>query len=229
MENPNLESLTPEQMVEYIEIFYLECDKTTEQILSGEEYTITASEETADLLFRINFFTNGLHGEVLDNSPAFPVGSIYPLNHASKEFREIYINALDAKIKYTGYLTAHWRIPFPFLRLEHVEFYPAEMYWFYKNIPDEILRRVYIDVDGMPLMQYIDLMENYCLGWDKGPWIEFDGTGSVIKRENFDLVDEETPNFIRRWRRSSMRPRRQNYPSVFQGLRPFQSAQSFLF
>jgi len=197
MENPNLEPLTPEQMIEYIEIFHLECNKTAEQIMAGEEYSLTATEETADLLFRINFFTNGLHGELFEHSVR-PIGSYYPLNYASKEFKEIYINALNAKIKYTGYLTVHWEIDYAFLRVEHVEFYPAEMYWFYKNIPEEILRRVYIEVDaGMPLMQYIDFMESYSLGWDKGPWIEYDGTGSIIKREDFALIEGETRAFLR--------------------------------
>ena len=163
MVNPDLEPLRPEQIIEYVEIFHLKCDKTMEQIFAGEEYTLIATEETEDLLFRINFFTNGLHWEMTENPRYIPIGSLYPLSEASEEFKDDYIKALDAKAKYTGYLTAHWGIPFPFLRLEHVESYPAEMYWFYRNIPEEILRRVYIEIDGMPLMQYLDLMRKYSL------------------------------------------------------------------
>jgi hypothetical protein len=55
------------------------------------------------------------------------------------------------------------------------------MYWFYKNIPEEILRRVYIEKDGLTLMQYLDFIDEYSLGWDKGFWLEYDGTGSIIR------------------------------------------------
>ena len=77
-EKPDLEPLTPEQLVEYIGIFHLQCDKTEEQILAGEDYILVATDETKDLLFRINFFTDGLHGEFSkydDN----PLGTDYPL------------------------------------------------------------------------------------------------------------------------------------------------------
>ncbi|MDR0491378.1 MAG: hypothetical protein LBH28_09080, partial [Oscillospiraceae bacterium] len=114
-----------------------------------------------------------------------PVGKMYPLKGASKEFLEIYKRGLDAKEKYTGYLTAHWGIiHYSFLRLEHVENYPAEMYWFYKNIPEEMLRRVYIEKDGLTLMQYLDFIEEYRMGWDKGYWLEYDGTGTLITENN---------------------------------------------
>jgi hypothetical protein len=110
---------------------------------------------------------------------------MYPLKGASKEFLEIYKRGLDAKEKYTGYLTAHWGIiHYSFLRLEHVENYPAEMYWFYKNIPEEMLRRVYIEKDGLTLMQYLDFIEEYRMGWDKGYWLEYDGTGTLITENN---------------------------------------------
>jgi len=181
LKNPNLEPLTPEQMIEYIEIFHLQCDKTTEQILAGEEYSLIATEETADLLFRINFLTNGLHGEP---SRYYPFGSTFPLKDAGEEFSEVYLIALTAKDKYTGYLTAHWGREYPFLRVEHVECYPAEMYWFYISIPEEILRRIYIEQNGMSLPQYLDFIVKYILVWDKGPWLEYDGTGNLVRYEN---------------------------------------------
>ena len=179
VENPNLDPLTPEQVVEYIDIFYLECDKTTEQILAGEDYVLTATDETADLLMRINFFTNGLHtnynkaaeGEVLER-----------VDRTSSEFYNAYVGAQNAKDKYTGHLTAHWMATYPSLLVEHIIYYPPEIYWFYKNIPEEILRRVYIVVDDLPLMQYIFFLNKYELKWDKGLRIEYDGTGNIIRQ-----------------------------------------------
>jgi len=185
--NPNLEQLTPEQVLEYIEIFHLKADITSEQVLAGVGFTLTATDETADLLLRINYFTAGLHIELWGDPP---VGSLFPLNRMSEEFLDAYLRALDARAKYTGFLTTHWgfRYPFmPFLHVKHVENFPAEMYWFYKNIPEMILLRIYVEIDGMPLMQYLALIEGYGLGWDEGFWLEYDGTGSLIKRE--DITD----------------------------------------
>ena len=179
LENPNLDPLTPEQAVEYIEIFHLACDKTTEQILAGEDYILTATDETSDLLFRINFFTVALHPPVMYKT--MKMGTMYPLNIASKAFRETYISAFAAREKYFGYITKDWIIRDAFLLEEHVESYPAEMYWFYKNIPEDILRRIYVEKDGMQLPQYLDYLITYGLGWDKGPWIEYDGTGSLAR------------------------------------------------
>jgi hypothetical protein len=170
--------------MEYIDIFHLECDKTEEEIMAGFNYSLSATDDTADLLFRINVFTNGLHGE---QSKYFDIGSHYPLKEAGEEFFEAYLGALNAKEKYTGYLTEQYRVDFPFLLVEHVECYPAEMYWFYRSIPEEILRRIYVEKDGLPLMQYLDLIEMYVLDWDKGWWLEYDGTGNLIRlSENTD-------------------------------------------
>ena len=64
------------------------------------------------------------------------------------------------------------------------------------------MRRAYIEIDGIPLTQYLDLMERYCLGWDLGSWLEYDGTGSIIRREKLNLGDEEW-NFIKHRRKST--------------------------
>jgi hypothetical protein len=146
--------------------------------MAGEDYTLVATEKTAELLFRINFFTNGLHVEPTNRYPT--IESAPPLNEASEKFLEDYQSALSAKERFTGYLTAHWLRAYPFLRVEHVEFYPAEMYWFYKSIPEDILRRVYVEIERMFLTQYLDIMVMYRLEWDKGFWLEYDGTGSLI-------------------------------------------------
>lgn len=185
---PDIEPLTPVQVVEYIEIFHMQCDKTSEQILAGEEYTLSATEKTEDLLFRINFFTGGLYDEVFNKR--LPL-DITQNSVASEAFLDDYNRAISIKEIYTGHLTAHWMSLHPFLRIELLETYPAEIYWFYKNIPEEILRRVYIEKDGMTLPQYLDLMEIYRLGWDKGFWLEYDGTGNLI-RWDFILYGRES-------------------------------------
>ena len=89
LKNPNLDPLTPKQVVEYIGIFYLECDKTTEQNLAGESYTLTATEETADLLIRINFFTNELHSEGTRYNKVGEKTTIF--EYSSKEFYDAYL------------------------------------------------------------------------------------------------------------------------------------------
>ena len=182
-ERPELDPLTPNQVLEYIDIFHLEVDITSDQILAGEDFVLTATDETAELLFRINYFTTGLHTEwaLLDY--------FFPVDAASEEFFEAYVVAYNARRNYAGFLTAHWRPAVartPFLRIEHVMHFPEEIYQFYINIPHEILRRVYIEVDGLPLWQYLDLLHGYYIRWDKGFWLEYDGTGILFNNERTD-------------------------------------------
>jgi len=187
MKSPTFEPLTPEQMLEYIEIFSLETDITREQILAGERPRLTATEETAELMYSINFFTVGMQGDLIPNENR-PVGTNYPLSQASEEFVEQYRRGQRMRQRYTGHLTEHWDnyLEFgdqQFLRVQHVVYFPEEMYWFYKNLPYEIQRRIHVVVDGMPLMYYIELIEAYRLGWDKGPGLDFDGSGNIIRSE----------------------------------------------
>ena len=113
-ENPNVQPLTPKQLLEYIEIFRLEIDITEEQIPAGEDFVLTATDETEDILFSLNFFTTGLHDF---SRLLFPFlipdrlsNRLYydPLYHnVSEEFLEAYLRALDVKEHYTGWsLTA---------------------------------------------------------------------------------------------------------------------------
>ena len=160
-ETPDIEPLTPKQVIEYIEIFYMQCDKTNEQILAGEGYTLSATDKTEDLLFRLNFFTGGLYYDgIFDRQLSLDL-----INNsvASEAFLDDYYRAINVKKMYTDHLTAHWLTYNPFIRIELVESYPAEIYWFYKNIPEEILRRVYIEKDGVTLPQYLDLIQIFNL------------------------------------------------------------------
>ena len=188
MENPKLNPLTPEQVLEYIEIFHLESDINREQILTGERFILTATDETADLLFRVNFFTAGLHRVAIQGDfPQNPEPWLGLISYMSREFFEAYRSAIIARERYVSWLTAHWGyFTHPFLRTEHVESFPAEIYSFYKSIPDEIIHRIYKEVDGMSLMNYIDLLWHYSLNWDNGFWAEFDGTGSIGRHEGTD-------------------------------------------
>jgi len=193
LENPNVEPLTPEQVLEYIEIFRLEVDITESQLLAGERFNLTATEDTANILFSLNFFTTGMHVEFTRWQQFYNYGFFSFdgwITTASREFREDYQRAFFTKEHYTGWLTAHWYtthrdyihyIDFPFLRIEHVENFPSEMYWFYKNIPYEIQRRVHIEINGLSLPYFLDFIEMLrFLDWDSGPWIEYDGTGNII-------------------------------------------------
>ena len=65
--NPRLDLLTPERIIEHKDIYFLDCDKTDEQILAGEPYTLMVTKETEDLIFRINF----LQLDCMDMQPYF--------------------------------------------------------------------------------------------------------------------------------------------------------------
>ena len=211
-ENPNAKPLTPEQLFEYIALFHLEVDISEDQILAGEEFILTATDETSEILFGINFFTNGLHEHFRERLPLFePIAltSMHtPITHASLEFTKDYLHALRVKEHYTGWLTEHWSIisdyydvnyyiDFPFLRLEHVVHFPAEMYWFYMNLPYEIQRRVHIEVNGLSLPRFLELIWTPIFAWDSGPWIEFDGSGKIIRgrTDTDDVLAERSTQF----------------------------------
>jgi len=111
----------------------------------------------------------------------------------SEDFLEAYLRAINVKEHYTGWLVEHWHVTgvhdFPFLRVEHLEHFPAEMYWFYMNLPYEIQRRVHIEIDGMPLPYFLDLISDDFFAWDSGHWLEYDGTGNIIKgKDDADII-----------------------------------------
>lgn len=202
--NPEIQELTPDELLEYMEIFKLTCNKTDAEILAGAtDYRLNKTQETSAILEQFNTFTCGLHAYSVE-SRRVP-GRISVINPGayieedfSPEFREIYMETLRLRQYYIGNLTKHWAFEpeseVYFLYWQHPTEFPAEIYRFYKSLPEEIVQRIHTKVDGLTLKEYIYYTRGYSLYEDdkEKSRYEYDGTTKAMPNipRTQDIIEE---------------------------------------